>query len=81
MIPISFAESNLVLDKPPSMTRDQCDPLNVLYFQKQGAIISCWKLTVEELEEIKKTGRIWLNVRGHVMPPVSLTTKQPFKVT
>lgn len=78
----SFDESNLVLGKPNEMTHDQCNSLSV-WRGKQAddatVVISCWKLTKEELEEVNKTGRIWLRVCGQTMPPVCLEGISPFK--
>jgi hypothetical protein len=83
MMPTDFDESNMVLDKPLSMTREQCDPLCVWQGDATDGtpmVISCWKLTQEELEEINKTGRVFLQVIGHAMPPVCLTVKTPFVI-
>ncbi len=82
MVPCSFTEANVVLDRPPDMTADQCDPLSVLRTStEQGmpVVVSCWKLTQEELAEIVRNGgRIWLTVYGQTMPPVSLSGQRPF---
>lgn len=81
MIPASFDESNHVLDKPREMTREQCDPLSVFVGEDTNrvpVVISCWKLTKEELEEINRTGRVWLWIFGRTMPPVSLEIANPF---
>jgi len=79
MIPTAFNEENGVLDGPPGMS--ECEPLSVWRGEQnnQPLVISCWKLTNEELEEINKTGRVWLYVCGQTMPPVSLQIKHPFK--
>lgn len=71
-VPCSFDESNGVLGKPPEMTDDQCSPLSVCHIMTQSgpAVLSCWKLTGDELEEIIRTKRIWLLVMGRTMPPV-----------
>lgn len=81
MIACSFPESNHVLDKPPDMSYEECDPLSVWAGQSSDHIplvVSCWKLTKDELEEFQKTGRVWLTVIGRTMPPVALTVKSPF---
>lgn len=56
MLPASFDESNVVIDKPESMTRDECDALSAWRGTVDGhpVLISCWKPTKEELE--KSTG-------------------------
>lgn len=81
MVPCSFAESNLVLGKPPEMTHDECEPLSVCFTQSDDGhplLISCWKITSEEIEEFQRTGRIWLYIFGAGMPPVALTANSPF---
>lgn len=74
MVPTSFSESNLVLSRPPDMTAEQCEPLSVFADGKQ--VISCWKLTADELKEFQRTGRIWLVVFGETMPAVALTVSK-----
>jgi hypothetical protein len=80
MISTSFDESKHYLSRPKDMTEEQCDPLSVAIatMDEQPVVISCWKLTKEELEEFQKTGRIWLIICGNTMPPVALTANNPF---
>lgn len=80
MVPTSFAESNGVLDAPKGMEAE-CDPLSVAFAQmgSMPCVVSCWKLTTEELETINRTGRVWLLIAGQTMPPVVLQTEKPFK--
>lgn len=76
MIPCSFEQSNRVLDGPPGI---ECDPLSicdVVFDDGRVGILSCFKFTEEEWEEVKKTGRVWLLVSGSSMPPVSLSGKE-----
>jgi len=82
MIPSNFDESNCVLDKPPELTVDECDCLSVFRGTDSNnfpIVISCWKLTKEELERVNKTGRIYLGVIGDTMPPVWLDGMNPFR--
>lgn len=71
MNPIQFKEQNVTYiaegcnDLPAHKAKDQ--------------IISCWKLTKEELEQINKTGVIWFSVMGQSQPPIWLGTENPFK--
>lgn len=71
MNPIQFKEQNVTYiaegcnDLPAHKAKDQ--------------IISCWKLTKEELEQINKTGVIWFSVMGQLQPPIWLGTENPFK--
>jgi hypothetical protein len=86
MLPTTFAEHNKVYTKPESWTDEQCGDLPVWQgkapIDDKGnmahAIISCWKLSKEDLEEIQRTGVIWLQVTTEVMVPASLYTENPF---
>lgn len=76
----SFDESNTVLSKPEQMTSDQCAPLSVLRTETEDGfpvVVSCWKCTKDELEEINKTGRVWLMVYGVTMAPVAIAGNKP----
>lgn len=82
MVPTSFPQSNLVLDPPEGVSVEECAPLSCFRGQiaatKTPVIISCWKLTKEEVDELLRTGRLWLWVYGVTMPPVVLHTQSPF---
>jgi len=68
----SFDESEAVLGRPNDVRADDCDPLCISRRLIQGfaAVISSWKLTQEELDEVNRTGRIWVGVMGITMPPI-----------
>jgi hypothetical protein len=81
MVPASFDQSNDVLGKPSDMTHDECDCLSVYRgpdSDGRPVVVSCWKLTAEEQEELLRTGRLWLTVAGTTMPPVVLSGRCPF---
>jgi len=81
VIASSFDQSNCAIGRPAGMTDEQCSPLSVYrgsYADNTPVVISCWKLTKEEQEEFQRTGRIWLTVLGHTMPPVCLSGQNPF---
>jgi hypothetical protein len=69
------------------MTDEQCMDLRVwkgpVPIDDAGntapAIISCWRLNKEDMEEINRTGVIWLSITGSGMPPVSVFAENPFK--
>ncbi len=82
MVPASFDQENMVLDPPPQMQVEECEPLPVFRGEQldgKPVFISCWKLTKEELEEITRTGRVWIIVLGNVMPLICPTGKNPFE--
>lgn len=80
MTPASFAESTHVMGRPADMTDEQCGPLSVAIgdCDDHPVVVSCWKLTTEELAEFQRTGRIWLIIHSLQMPPVTLTANNPF---
>ena len=85
-VPASFTESNAVLGKPTSKEDndlaegDEVECLSVLQSvtpEGTPVVVSNRKLTKAELEEVNRTGRIWLLVLGHSMPPVSVDGCRP----
>lgn len=79
-VPCSFDEANVVLDKPDDMTYDDCEALSCLRGVTEGGmhvVVSCWKLTTEELEELNRTGRVWLVVAGTTQAPMMISGTKP----
>ncbi len=66
---IDFKGSNKRYGPPLGVSEDQCKTLNT--FNNGQCIVSCWELTKEELEEINRTGKIFLSVwSGNTLFPV-----------
>lgn len=86
MHPTTFPEQNKVYRKPVGWTDEQCGDLPVWEgmtpIDNNGAvapaIISFWKFTSEDLEEIQRTGGIYLQICSHQMVPACLYTENPF---
>jgi hypothetical protein len=81
MHPASFDEENLVLDKPPNMSAEQCDALSAWRGQLDNGFngfVTCWKPTKDELIEIQNTGRVWVIVMSDGYPPMHITGFKPF---
>lgn len=78
--PADFDESNGVLGRPEGMSDDECEALSVAHCVQNGApvVVSCWKLTPDELREINRTGRVWLGILGQTMPPAWVSGHKPF---
>lgn len=79
--PAGFDEANGILDKPLGMNYDECECLSVLranYGNGTPVVISCWKLTLEEMAEVQRTGRVWLAIYGVTMPPAIVHGVKPF---
>ena len=82
MIASSFDESNCMMDTPQGVDPDQIIPLSVCFsvsmMWQVPVTVTCWKLTKEELENIQKTGRVWVTLMGHGMPPILPSGFSPF---
>lgn len=79
-----------MLGRPADMTDEQCSSLPIHQYEqslgqddkgepiKYPAIVSCWQLSPEELEEVQRTGIVWVNTLGQTLAPFSVFTKNPF---
>lgn len=86
MEPSSFDESNGIADTPAGLKPETVEPLAVyrglqptIGMAPQPIIISCWKPTQAELDEIARTGRVWVGMMGHRMPPTWVSGDSPFE--
>lgn len=76
MEPIKFEGANVVFgaNQPEYM------PLPAQIVNgRSGQVITCWKLTTDELKRIQETGELWLSVLTFNQPlqPVNLSTEKP----
>ncbi len=70
-------------DQPHSqlLTAPGCLPLPavlVTYSDGVQAVVTAWELSEQEVADVVKSGRIWLEVRGITQPPVVLSTRCPY---
>lgn len=81
MKPIEFEEQNFEFKKPKSMTDKECGslPCFIDKNEKHPQVISCWKLSEEELKEIQKTGIVWMSVFAFPVPPVWIGAEKPLQ--
>lgn len=80
MIPVTFAEKNRTLKKPPEMTHEECASLDVFTDGKQ--CISKWKMSWTERIHCLFRGYVWVSVfSGHTQPPIWISgEKTVFKI-
>ncbi len=77
MKPIEFPEQTKVLQKPESMTDEECQPMAVWTDGQQ--CISCWKAGFMDRLRFLFTGKMWLSVfSGATQPPVWVSPRYPF---
>lgn len=75
MKPKYFPESNIELEKPKSMTDEECSSLFVR--REKGQCISLWKASFWQRIWFLFHGNIWLGVvSGESQPPVWLDCKK-----
>lgn len=77
--PIDFEHANMIL-KPAQGDEDHVSDLPVMRAATGDAVIyySLWMLSKEELEEMQRTGCVWLGVLTSRHPPVKVSGTQPF---
>jgi hypothetical protein len=46
----------------------------------QPQIATCWEFTDVELEEILKTGKVWVSIVGQGLPPILVTGNKPWTI-
>lgn len=71
-----------MLDSPPGMAADDCEPLSIWRGRNADGVpvvISCWKPTDDEWTEMRRTGRVWVVVCGQTMPPIAPMGTSPFR--
>lgn len=70
--PIEFPEVNVVLGDGQSQLP--------VYASQSGRVTCCFEVSPEELAEIVRTGRIWMQqlTFGRAFQPIMLTTYSPF---
>ncbi len=75
MEPIKFKQQNVTYAE----NQEEYLPLPA-FKTKSGRVITCWKLSDEELEEVNKTGIVWLDMLTFNKPlqPVGIGTANPF---
>ncbi len=77
MKPIDFPESsaNFATDQPQYITL----PAHVQKNDETGCVTTCWELSVPDLIEIQRTGKIWLQVLTFKkqLQPIKVMTKKP----
>lgn len=78
MKPIDFPQSTKVLQKPSTMSDNECSSLHVWNDGKQ--CVSCWKPTFKERMNILFGGKVWLGVlSGKTQPPVFVSGEMVFR--
>lgn len=81
MKPTSFKETNHLLcagNNPGTGDLPIARSIMTVNGRPVPCIISCWKLSPEELELIQQTGKIWISVMGMSTPPICPMVSHPF---
>lgn len=69
---VNFEGANLIL-RAPKGQEETCNDLHV--FRNRRMVVSCWQLDAAELEEIARTGCVYLSVAGPTHPPLYVATE------
>lgn len=76
MIPVHFPEANRRL----GMTQDQYEPIHAYKHPgEEGRVTCCFRLSPTELEEIARTGTLWLQqlTFDRTFAPIRLSIMRP----
>lgn len=71
-VPTSFPEQN---------TQLQYENAPLPCFRDGTQVVSCWRPTPQEMQEIMQTGCIWVAVKGSNSPPFAVTGHRPFETS
>jgi hypothetical protein len=71
--PVGFEGATHVIRAPEGSTQDEYTDLPVAKDEIQT--VSCWRLTPDELEEVKRTGVVWLSILSHIIYPQLVSGK------
>ena len=75
MKPVDFKESNKELQKPKSMTDEECISLKV--FNDGHRCVSCWKPSWKEWFSFILFRKIWVHIlSGETQPPIYITSNK-----
>lgn len=69
-VPVGFQGADFLYTAPKG-DEDRCGDLPS--YRYDGGVISCWRLDEEELNEIARTGVVWLKIASHTLPPMTLS--------
>lgn len=79
MKPIAFPEQTKILNKPESMTEEECGAMPVWNGDKQTCI-SCWRGGLRDRLTFLFTGKMYAGVlSGQTQPPIWLSPQSPFR--
>ncbi len=77
MKPIPFIQSNVILRRPPEMTEEECQDMEVCVTVDDSGnqlTISKWEVTEEDIDNIRKNGGIFVGIIGNLIPPIFLSS-------
>lgn len=80
MKPVKTKNTNSILRAPEGNDNVIDLPITRLEFKDGShAVESCWKLSKEELEKVKETGKIYFVCMGETHPPILLSAESQLK--
>lgn len=73
MIPVEFEGANMVIQKPESMTDEECASISV--YRDETGFTEHWMPSKEDIEAINAGRGIWVKILMNVLPPVAMWTQ------
>lgn len=74
MKPIEFESQNIIIGEG----QPEYQPLPAKVNQAEGSVLSCWKLTPEEIQRVVETGVVWVKqlTFNQDLQPVLVSTEE-----
>ena len=79
MIACGFDEANVSLGPPDGLSEDEVHTVRAFRGVDEAGhtcVVTCWRATPEEIQQIARTGRVWM-VSLSGMMPVKLQAEKP----
>ncbi len=71
---IKFQGVNCTLSPPSKIIGMQQKTGGAMHaLSDKTQVVTCWRLSAEELAEIAETGVVWMRIKGQEMPPTSVS--------
>ena len=79
MIPVTFEQYNVLMRGDSENTHEGLSMIELPAYSDGQKMVTCWQLNKEDLDELNRTGKIWLTIFLPVHPPVWLDADCPIK--
>ena len=73
--PVGFEGCRNYIRAPKGMSSDEC--IDLPCHRTLSSVLSCWRLTDDELKKLAVTGVLWVEIMGDTMLPLRVLGHSP----